>query len=46
MIEQGAWRTGAECPGERLAPRLGDEDDVRLLEVAPEPRGASLEIAP
>ena len=44
MVEQGARRAGAECPGERLAPRLGDEDDVRLLEVAPEPRGASFEV--
>src|SRR5262249_21567411 len=45
VVEERARRGRAESTRERIAPRLRDENDVRLVEIAPEPRCAALEIA-
>ncbi len=45
VVEERARRRGSERARERVAPGLRDEDDVRLVEVAAEPRRAPFEVA-
>ena len=44
MVEERAGRGETQRTCERVAPGLGDEDDVRLVEVAPEAGGATFEV--
>ena len=44
MVEQRPRCRAAQRTGECVAPRLRHEDDMGLVEITPEPRGASLEV--
>src|SRR3990170_7267467 len=45
MVEQRARGRAAEHADERVTGRLGDENDVRLVEIAAEARRPTLEVA-